>query len=171
VPTRWRNLTELDQIVTKLLAMGRAKSAAELRWGPTAERATLGGPRRVATASHLGDPRGRAHWQKLQSRSPGSVDRDTRVAFATYLVEGDFEAAQGRTSRPSSPKAADLFEGVLQPAVLGRTRAMRRRPTSWAPLKATGWPHRTCREPRRRLVASGSPATPRSGGGGRGGKT
>jgi tetratricopeptide (TPR) repeat protein len=118
LPTTWRNLSELDQIVTAQLAAGRAASAAELL-----ERATP--PQRaswqivdlMATLRlHLGEPaQARRLWEQASSvKDPGL--RDSRIA-ATYLVQGDFEAAR-HSYQQALEASPDLFEAHYSLAVL-----------------------------------------------------
>ena len=94
-PTSWRNLDELDQVVTVLLGMGRAESAAELleRAYPP-DQAGWEIVDRIATLRlHLGEPaRARALWQRASS-VPDSAVPNARIG-ATYLAEGDHEKAR-----------------------------------------------------------------------------
>jgi tetratricopeptide (TPR) repeat protein len=114
----WRNLSELDQVVTALLASGRAERAAQLleeAYPP--ERAPWAVIDRVATLRlHLGEPsRARALWQKATSVPEPAVAM-ARVG-ATYLVEGDLEAAR-RAYRQALQAQPDLFEACYSLAVL-----------------------------------------------------
>ena len=82
-PINWRNLSDLDQIVTALLAAGRAESAALLlEQAHPAERAPWEVVDRIATLRlHLGEPaRARELWRKAvtvpATGHPGRADRD-----------------------------------------------------------------------------------------------
>jgi tetratricopeptide (TPR) repeat protein len=93
--TTWRNLSELDQIVSDMLTAGRAEGAADLlekTYPP--EKATWEIIDKMATLRlHLGEPaRARDLWQKATT-VPRPGIRDARIA-TTYLVEGDFDAAR-----------------------------------------------------------------------------
>jgi tetratricopeptide (TPR) repeat protein len=117
-PTTWRNLSELDQIVTALLAVGRAESAADLleRANPP-QRAPWEVVDRVATLRlHLGEPgRARALWQDTSSpNTPGL--KQARIAL-TYLIEGDFETARALYQEAIGANP-NLFEAHFSLAVL-----------------------------------------------------
>jgi tetratricopeptide (TPR) repeat protein len=116
--TTWRNLSELDQIVTAQLASGRAGSAAALleRTNPP-DRASWEVANRMATLRlHLGEPaRARELWRKAGSASEPAI-RDARIA-TTYLVECDFDAAR-RYYQQSLGEKPDLFEANYGLAVL-----------------------------------------------------
>jgi tetratricopeptide (TPR) repeat protein len=93
--TTWRNLSELDQIVSDMLGAGRAEGAADLlekTYPP--EKASWEMIDKMATLRlHLGEPaRARDLWQKATT-VPRLGVRDARIA-TTYLVEGDFDAAR-----------------------------------------------------------------------------
>jgi tetratricopeptide (TPR) repeat protein len=115
---KWRNLSELDQIVTAQLANGQAESAARLlEQAHPADRAPWEVIDRIATLRlHLGEPaRARALLQKALAVPEGAL-RDTRIG-TTYLVEGDFEAAR-RHYRKALEARSDLFEACYCLAVL-----------------------------------------------------
>ena len=117
-PTTWRNPGELDQVVTGLLASGRAEPAAELlEQAYPAGRAPWSVLDRAATLRlHLGEPaRARALWQQASSVPDPAVVM-ARIA-ATHLVEGDFEAAR-RAYRQALDARPNLFEACYSLAVL-----------------------------------------------------
>jgi tetratricopeptide (TPR) repeat protein len=116
--TTWRNLSELDQIVTAQLASGRVESAAQLleQAHPT-DQAPWEIIDRIATLRlHLGEPvRARELWRKALAVQEGAI-RDARIG-TTYLVEGDFDAARGQYRKALEAKP-DLFEACYCLAVL-----------------------------------------------------
>jgi tetratricopeptide (TPR) repeat protein len=117
-PTNWRNLSELDQVVTAQLAAGRAESAARLlEEAHAAAQAPWEVVDRIATLRlHLGEPaRARELWRKGVS-VPQPAIAIARIA-TTYLVEGDFEAAR-RHYRQAIEVKPDLFEANYCLAVL-----------------------------------------------------
>ena len=117
-PLQWRNLSELDQVVTALLASGRAKSAVVLlEEARTAERAPWEMADRIATLRlHLGEPaRARAAWENAVE-VPQPAVREARIA-ATYLAENDFESAR-KHYRLALDAKPDLFEALYRLAVL-----------------------------------------------------
>ena len=117
-PSNWRNLADLDRIVTAMLASGRAESAADLlEKGYPPERIPWEILDRIATLRlHLGEPaRARALWRKAAS-APESAVAMTRVG-TTYLAEGNFEAAR-RAYREALQAKPDLFEAAYSLAVL-----------------------------------------------------
>jgi tetratricopeptide (TPR) repeat protein len=94
-PKNWRNLSELDQIVTAQLAAGRVESAALLlEQAHPAKQAPWEVVDRIATLRlHLGQPaRARELWRKAVM-VPQPASRHARIG-TTYLVEGDFESAR-----------------------------------------------------------------------------
>jgi tetratricopeptide (TPR) repeat protein len=117
-PTEWRNLSELDQIVTAQLATGRAESAARLleQTNPTAH-APWEVLDRIATLwLHLGKPaRARELWQKAVA-APQPAVPVSRIA-TTYVVEGDFEAAR-RHYQQALALTPNSFEATYCLAVL-----------------------------------------------------
>jgi len=117
-PFNWRNLSDLDQIVTGLLAAGRAESAARLlEQAHPAERAPWEVVDRIATLRlHLGEPaRARELWRKAVT-VPQPDCREARIG-TTYLVEGDFEAAR-RYYHQALEIRPDSFEANYCLAVL-----------------------------------------------------
>jgi len=117
-PINWRNLSELDQIVTAQLAAGRAESAALLlEQAHPADRAPWEVVDRIATLRlHLGEPRrARELWRKAVT-VPQPATRDARIG-TTYLVEGNFEAAR-RHLRQALEAKPDSFEANYCLAVL-----------------------------------------------------
>jgi tetratricopeptide (TPR) repeat protein len=117
-PTTWRNLSDLDQIVTALLAAGRVQSAAELleRANPP-ERADWALLDRMATMRlHLGEPaRARELWMKAASDAPPAIPMAR--AGATYLVEGDYQAAR-KLLQQALESQPGLFEACYCLAVV-----------------------------------------------------
>jgi len=117
-PARWENISQLDRVVSGLLASGRAGTAADYleRASPDSVR-TWEETDRVATLRlHLGRPaEARALWRGVAS-PPRPAVRQARVAV-TELVEGDFEAARVgfRAALAADP---DLFEAWYGLAVL-----------------------------------------------------
>ena len=94
-PTSWKNLGELDQIVTANLAQGRASAAAEiLEAAYPPEKAPWDVVDRAATLRlHLGEPeKARELWRRATQVPEPSV-RDARLAAAT-LAEGQFDLAR-----------------------------------------------------------------------------
>jgi tetratricopeptide (TPR) repeat protein len=117
-PRTWRNLSELDQIVTAQLSSGRAASAAlTLEAAHPAERAPAEVVDRIATLwLHLGEPAlARELWQKAVA-VPEPPIRASRIG-TTYLVEGDFATAR-RFLRQALEANPDLFEANYCLAVL-----------------------------------------------------
>ncbi len=116
--TSWANLSELDQIVTTLLASGRAESAAALlEQAYQSQHAPWEIVEKIATLRlHLGEPdRARDWWQKATSiPQPGL--RDARIG-TTYLVEGHFDAAR-RHYHQALAIEPDLLEARFCLAVL-----------------------------------------------------
>ena len=117
-PTAWRNLSDLDQIVTELLATGRVESAAlllERAYPP--ERASWEVIDRIATLwLHLGEPAGPVPFGRRRHPVPRPAVRDARIG-TTYLVEGDLIAAR-RFYGQSLQAEPDLFEARYSLAVL-----------------------------------------------------
>ena len=116
--TTWRNLSELDQIVTAQLAAGRAESAAVLleRAYPP-EKASWEIIDKMATLRlHLGEPaRARELWRKATTIPEPGI-QDARIG-TTYLVEGDFDAAR-RHYQQALNANPNLFEAHYCLAVL-----------------------------------------------------
>ncbi len=116
--TAWRNPGELDEVVTRLLAAGRAERAAELlEQAYPPGRAPWSLLDRAATLRlHLGEPaRARALWQQAAS-VPDRAIAMARIAV-THLAEGDFEAAR-RAYRQALDARPGLFEACYGLAVL-----------------------------------------------------
>ncbi|MGP0064565.1 MAG: tetratricopeptide repeat protein [Isosphaeraceae bacterium] len=116
--TSWRNLAELDPIITRMLSQGRAEGAADLLekayppdgipWAILDRIATL--------RLHLGEPaRARALWQKAAAGPESAV----AMAWigATYFAEGDFEAAR-RSYLEALQTNPELFEACYSLALL-----------------------------------------------------
>jgi hypothetical protein len=113
-PAHWENLSDLDQVVTGLLAHGRARSAAELLESayPPEHRPWEVADRLGTLWLHLGDPaRARAVWER--AANPSAALHRARLAV-THLVEGHFDLAS-RLYREGAP---DLFEAQYGLAVL-----------------------------------------------------
>ncbi len=117
-PSTWRNLAELEQIVTKMLGEGRAETAANLlEQGYPPQGIPWELLDRIATLRlHLGEPaRARELWRKAAS-GPESAVAMARIG-TTYLVEGDFDAAR-QSYREALHLRPDLFEAAYSGAVL-----------------------------------------------------
>jgi tetratricopeptide (TPR) repeat protein len=117
-PTTWRNLSELDQIVTAFLASGRALSAVlllEKAYPP--EHAPWEVADRIASLwLHLGEPaRARAVWENAVG-VPDRAIRESRIG-TTFLAEGDFESAR-KHFRLALEAKPDRFEALYCLAVL-----------------------------------------------------
>ena len=118
-PLDWRNMAELDRLVTSLLATGKARSALEvLERAHPPERASWEVLDRMATLRlHLGDPvQARAMWQRGMGEAPDPAVAAARIA-ATHLAEEDFEAARRAYRRALAAKPG-LFEACYGLAVL-----------------------------------------------------
>ncbi len=114
----WRNLSELDQIVTAHLVAGRAEGAARLlEQAFPPEKASWTTVEKMATIRlHLGEPaKARSIWEKATT-CPDPGLREARIA-TTYLAENDFDAARSRYEHAlqSNPK---LFDALYCLAVL-----------------------------------------------------
>jgi tetratricopeptide (TPR) repeat protein len=117
-PSDWRNLSDLDQRVTALLASGRAESAvALLEKARAAEHSPWDMADRIATLRlHLGEPaRARAAWEN-SVEGPQTAVREARIG-TTYLAENDYESAR-KHYRLALDAKADLFEALYCLAVL-----------------------------------------------------
>jgi tetratricopeptide (TPR) repeat protein len=115
--TRWANLSELEGVVSALLAEGRASAAAEVIEGAhrTGARPWEWADRLAVLRLHLGQPdQARAAWQAATG-APAAT-RSARVAV-TQLVEGDFEAAR-KSYREALAAEPALFEAHYGLAVL-----------------------------------------------------
>ncbi len=115
----WSNLAELDQLVTKLVATGRAATAADVIEKATPpERSSWEALDRLATLRlHLGESaRARSLWQLGAKTAPDPAVATARIA-ATYLVEEKMDAARRkyRLALEANPK---LFEAAFGLAVL-----------------------------------------------------
>jgi tetratricopeptide (TPR) repeat protein len=118
-PSEWRNMAELDRLVTALLATGRARSAADvLEKANPPERSSWDVLDRMATLRlHLGEPaRARALWQQGMGEAPDPAVAAARIA-ASHLAELDFEAARRDYHRALAAKPG-LFEACYGLAVL-----------------------------------------------------
>jgi tetratricopeptide (TPR) repeat protein len=117
-PLGWKNLSELDQVVTALLASGRAESAVSvLEKASAAESAPWDIADRKATLRlHLGEaPRARVAWERTTTEPVAGL-REARIG-TTFLAENDFDAAR-KHYRLALAKKADLFEALYCLAVL-----------------------------------------------------
>lgn len=117
-PTSWKNLSELDKIVSDLLSRGRAATAAgilESAYPPAAAPWEV--IDRVATLRlHLGEPeKARELWRRATTVTEPAV-RDARIA-ATFLVEGRFDSAREAYEKALSVNSG-LFEARYGLAVL-----------------------------------------------------
>lgn len=117
-PKTWDNLSQLNQAVNRMLADGRAGSAADyLEKAVPAPSRSWDEADRIATIKlHLGEPaRARAVWQTAPA-PPKAGLREARVAV-TYLVEGKFEPAR-ESYQAALAASPDLFEALYGLAVL-----------------------------------------------------
>ena len=117
-PTTWKNLGELDQIVTAHLAQGRAATAAEiLEAAYPPDKAPWDVVDRAATLRlHLGEPeKARDLWRRA-SRVPRPAVRDARLAAAS-LAEGQFDLARQGYEQALKTDPA-LFEARYGLAIL-----------------------------------------------------
>src|SRR6185312_7678351 len=115
----WRNLAELDRLVTTLLGAGRAQSAVEvLEQASPPERSSWDVLDRTATLRlHLGEPaRARALWQQGMGEAPDPAVAEARIA-ATYLAEENLDATRQAYRRALAAKPR-LFEACYGLAVL-----------------------------------------------------
>ncbi|MHB1558352.1 MAG: tetratricopeptide repeat protein, partial [Isosphaeraceae bacterium] len=113
------NLAELVGLVTKLLATGRAATAADvLEKANPPERSSWDVLDRLATLRlHLGEPaRARSLWQLGAKTATDRAIATARIA-ATYLAEENFDAASKhyRLALEANP---NLFEAAYGLAVL-----------------------------------------------------
>jgi tetratricopeptide (TPR) repeat protein len=118
-PLSWRNLVELDRLVTALLGTGRAQSAAEvLEQANPPERSSWEVLDRMATLRlHLGEPaRARALWQQGMGEAPDPAVADARIG-ATHLAEENLDAARQAYGRALAAKPG-LFEACYGLALL-----------------------------------------------------
>src|SRR5208282_3154655 len=114
----WKNLGELDQVVTERLARGRAGTAAEiLERAYPPEKAPWDILDRVATLHlHLGEPeKARDLWRRASS-VPRPAVRDARLAVA-YFAEGQLDAAR-KAYEQALATDPSLFEARYGLAVL-----------------------------------------------------
>jgi tetratricopeptide (TPR) repeat protein len=117
-PLTWKNLSELDQLVTALLGSGRPESAVlVLEKASVAERAPWDIADRIGTLRlHLGEPsRARSAWEKAVAEPQPGL-REARIG-TTYLAENDFESAR-KHYRLALEAKPDLFEALYCLAVL-----------------------------------------------------
>jgi tetratricopeptide (TPR) repeat protein len=117
-PLTWENRSQLAGLVNRLLAAGRARTAADvLEDAVPADARTWEEADRLATLRlHLGEPdRARASWQAA-AKPPHPAIREARVA-ATYLVEGSFDLAR-QAYRSALDEDPNLFEARYGLAVL-----------------------------------------------------
>ena len=153
-PTTWRNLSELDQIVTAMLAAGRVESAAVLlerayppekaRWDVIDKMATL--------RLHLGEP---AHARDLWRKAtiiPQPGIQAARIG-TTYLVEGDLDAAR-RYYEQAIRTNPELFESHYCLAVLEQDAGQARRAHDQAVLALETARSDTGRSAARTIAAS-----------------
>ncbi len=114
----WQNLDELERAIQERLATGRAQAAAELieQAYPARSRSWETTDRLATLWLHLGDPaRARNAWQAA-ANPPRPALVSARVA-ATYLTEGDFDAAR-KQYHAAIAKEPTLFEAHYGLALL-----------------------------------------------------
>ncbi len=123
--TKWANLGELDRVVAELLTSGRPSTAADVMESAyrTEARPWEWADRLAVLRLHLGQPsKARAIWLAASTGTPLAT-RSARVA-ATYLVEGDFDAAR-KSFREAIAADPNLFEaryGLAHPGAGFRPR-------------------------------------------------
>ena len=122
----WKNLGELDQLVTELLNRGRAGTAAEtLERAYPPEKAPWEILDRIATLRlHLGEPDRRADLWRRASAVPRPAVRDARIAV-TYFAEGQFDAV-GKAYERRSPASLHSSRRAMGSRSWSKTRAVRR---------------------------------------------
>ncbi len=111
----WQNLSELDQVVSRLIATGRIKQLADLLEKAYPEdRASWDEIDKVATARlQLGEPQqARGLWSRSKAPAQDGI-RQARIA-ATYLAEGDFDRARKmyHEAIEASPKLFEAHYGL-----------------------------------------------------------
>ncbi len=116
--TSWKNLGELDRVVTAQLASGRAATAAEtLERALPPEKMPWELLDRAATLRlHLGEPEAARQLWRGAAEVPHPAVRDARLA-AAFLAEGQFGAARAAYERALAADPA-LFEAHYGLAVL-----------------------------------------------------
>jgi tetratricopeptide (TPR) repeat protein len=162
-PRSWKNLSELDQIVSGLLNAGRAQSAAEVL-----ERAYPNEPRpwdvtdRLATLFlHLGEPaHARSFWAKAVT-PPHPAVRAARIAL-THLVEGSFDAARNAYCDALALDPA-LFEAHYGLAVLEQDAGRAAEALASARQAAANAPNEVARNAAKAIAAFVSPYASSSG--------
>jgi tetratricopeptide (TPR) repeat protein len=143
----WRNMAELDRLVTTLLSRGRSRTAADiLEKANPPERASWDVLDRMATLRlHLGEPaRARALWQQGMGGAPVPAVAAARIA-ATHLAEADFEAARRAYHRALGAKP-DLFEACYGLAILELDAGDATAASEMARKAAATAPNDACRE-------------------------
>jgi tetratricopeptide (TPR) repeat protein len=151
--TTWRNLSELDQLVTNRLAAGRVESAAVLleRAYPP-EKASWEVVDKMATLRlHLGEPaRSRELWRKaLTIPKPGL--QDARIGTC-YLIEGNFDAARSHCQQAINANPS-LFEAHYCLAVLEQEDGHARPAYEQASLAIKAAPDDSARSAARTIAA------------------
>jgi tetratricopeptide (TPR) repeat protein len=119
-PQNWKNLNDLDQIVTAELAAGRVRGAAALleTAHPPAAAAWEVVDRIATMRLHLGEPaQARALWSASASASAPRKGLPAARVGTTYLVEGDFDQAR-RHYLQALAENPDLFEPAYCLAIL-----------------------------------------------------
>jgi tetratricopeptide (TPR) repeat protein len=153
--TTWRNMAELDRLVTALLATGRAATAANiLEQANSPERSSWDVLDRMAVLRlHLGEPtRARALWQRGMGAAPDPAVAAARIG-ATYLAEGDFEAARRAYRRALAAKPG-LFEASYGLAVLEQDAGDAAAAYDLAQKAAAGAPDDRSRDAARMIAAA-----------------
>ncbi len=118
VPKTWKNLNELDQIVTGLLGSGRVASATRLleEANPAAEIPWETADRIATLWLHLGQPaRAREVWRRASP--PARKGLQAARIGTSYLAECDFDAAR-KSYHQALDADPDLFEAAYCLAVL-----------------------------------------------------
>jgi tetratricopeptide (TPR) repeat protein len=117
-PKIWKNVNDLDQIVTAQLAAGRVLGAAELleKANPPAAAPWEVVDRIATLRLHLGEP---AKARSLWNAAAGAPKKGLQAARigTTYLAEGDFDLAR-RHYQQALTLDPELFEAAFCLAVL-----------------------------------------------------
>ena len=119
-PRRWKNLSELDQLVTTLAGIGPGRDCGLAFSKRPVPQNVHPGTLRTGSATlrlHLGEPaRARSAWEEGGRRAQSPDYAEARIG-TTYLAENDFESAR-KHYRLALEAKPDLFEALYCLAVL-----------------------------------------------------